>query len=93
LSEGERSIEGEIETRQSSRIPQPSTRLRNFVTYKIQYPIQDFISYTNISSKHTSFLTSITKAQEPNTYQEAITCPIWCKAMREELDALEKNKT
>jgi Integrase core domain/GAG-pre-integrase domain len=97
-SEGERSIEGEIEAKRSSRIPQPSTRLRDFVTYKVQYSIQDFISYTNISPKHTSFLTSITKVQELNTYQQAITCPIWtcpiwCKAMREELDALEKNKT
>jgi hypothetical protein len=35
-------------------------------------------------------LTSITKENEPNNYQEAIKNQVWCKAMEEELKALEK---
>jgi hypothetical protein len=46
LEEVEEGIE-EIFLRRSNRIPQISTRLRDFVTYKIHYPIQDFISYKN----------------------------------------------
>jgi hypothetical protein len=79
--------------RRSSRIPQPSTRLKDFITYKVQYPINNFISYHNISPHHISFLTSISKEREPYTYHEAIENPTWCKAMKEELEALEKNKT
>jgi hypothetical protein len=51
----------EILLRRSNRIPQASTRLRDFITYKIQYPIQDFISYENITPKYNAFLTSIEK--------------------------------
>jgi hypothetical protein len=36
------------------------------------------------------FLTSIEKKQEPNNYFEAIKNPVWTKAMKEELKALEK---
>jgi hypothetical protein len=79
--------------RWSNRIPQASTWLWDFVTYKVQYPIQDFISYENITPKYKAFLTSIEKQKEPNNYHEAITNPVWCKAMREELDVLEKNET
>jgi hypothetical protein len=82
--------EGEIEVRRSSRLPQPCTRLKDFITYKIQYPIQTYISYNNILSQHISFLISICKEQEPYTYLEAIKNLIWCKSMREELNALEK---
>jgi hypothetical protein len=38
-------------------------------------------------------LTSISKEQESKKFQEAITNPDWLKAMKEELKALEKNKT
>jgi hypothetical protein len=79
--------------RRSSRIPQPSTRFKDFITYKVQNPIQNYISYNNISSQHISFLTSICKEQEPYTYLEAIKNLVWCKAMREKLNALEKYKT
>jgi hypothetical protein len=82
-----------IGLRRSSRPTQPSTRLRNFVTNKITYPIQNFISYDNISTNYQVFLSSLSKVEEPNFFQEAITQPIWCKAMKEELKALEKNET
>jgi hypothetical protein len=82
-----------MELRRSSRIPQPSTRLKDFIICKVQYPIQNFISYDTISSQYLTFLSSINQEQEPNSYLEAQQNPIWCKAMKEELKALGKNKT
>ena len=79
-----------IVLRRSTRTHQPFTRLRDFVTYTVRYPIQDFVSYKNISPLYNAFLTSIEKEVEPNTYQEAIMNPVWCKAMKDELQALEK---
>jgi hypothetical protein len=38
-------------------------------------------------------LTVISKEVEPNTYQEALINPVWCKAMQEEIKSLEKNET
>jgi hypothetical protein len=38
-------------------------------------------------------LSSTSKEQEPTQYSEAIKNPKWYKAMEEELEALEKNKT
>jgi hypothetical protein len=37
-------------------------------------------------------LTSISKEQEPIFFRDAIENPKWCKAMEEELKALEKIK-
>lgn len=52
--------------RRLTRLTQPSIELRDFITYKIQHPIQNLISYENVSSQHKVFLTSISKEQEPN---------------------------
>jgi hypothetical protein len=35
-------------------------------------------------------LTSISNKKEPSNFEKIINQPIWCKAMKEELDALEK---
>jgi hypothetical protein len=82
----------ELPLRRSTREIQASTRLRDFITYKVSYPIQDYISYENISTNYKTFLTTISKGVEPH-YQEAMQDPKWCKVMQEELNALEKNKT
>jgi hypothetical protein len=54
-----------VPLRRSTREIHPSTRLREFLTYKVQYPIQDFITYENILIIHKAYLTSISKEQEP----------------------------
>jgi hypothetical protein len=64
--------------------------LKDFVTYSVQYPIQDYISYGNITNEHYVFLNSISQADEPQTFEIAKYKPNWCKAMDEELHALEK---
>lgn len=61
IKEEDNENEEEIVLRRLSKTPQPSTWLRNFITYTVQYPIQDFISYTNISPQYLSFLISISK--------------------------------
>jgi hypothetical protein len=89
--EEENEVEPEtMPPRRSTRAPQPSTRLRDFVTYEVQYHIQNFISYEKITPEYKAFLSSISKETEPNSYQDAITNPIWCKTMNKELKALEK---
>jgi hypothetical protein len=69
--------EPQIEIRRSIRALQPYTRLRDYVTYSVKYPIKNYISYENISCQHRAYLTSISKEQEPNRYHEAILCSNW----------------
>jgi hypothetical protein len=83
----------ESRVRRSSRRIQPSSKLRDFVSYKVTYPIQNFISYDQISAKHKAFLTSLSHQEEPKHFQEALSQPVWCETMKEELRALEKNNT
>jgi hypothetical protein len=96
-SQGNESLEESIEeitpVRRSSRELQLLTRLRDFVTYTVNYPIQKSLFYDKISINRKAYLTSTSKEQEPTQYNEAIKNPKWCKAIEEKLDALEKNKT
>jgi hypothetical protein len=64
ISQANEEQEEDIEVvplRRSTWETQPSTRLREFLSYKVQYPIQDFITYENISINHKAYLTSISK--------------------------------
>jgi hypothetical protein len=72
VSDDNHDNEEEIELKRSSRIPWTSTRLRDFITYKVRYHIQDFISYDNISSQYMVFVSFISQGQEPINYLEAI---------------------
>ena len=57
------------------------------------FPISDRISYDKLSTPHRAFVTSITNLSEPRNYQEAMTSPEWCDAMKAEIKALELNDT
>jgi hypothetical protein len=85
--------EKEMLLRRSNRQPQSSTRLKDYITYSVNYPIQDYILYNNVSHDHYTFIITLSKIEEPTNYEMARTNPNWCKAMREELYALEKNQT
>jgi Reverse transcriptase (RNA-dependent DNA polymerase) len=74
-------------------VPRASSRLRDFVTYKVCYPIQDFIIYDNVAPQYKALLTSISNQKGPSNFEEVINQPVWCKTMKEELDALERNET
>jgi NADH dehydrogenase/NADH:ubiquinone oxidoreductase subunit G len=86
----EETQEREMTLRRSNRQPQPSIRLKNYVTYLVKYPIQDYILYKNVSHNHYTFITALSKIEEPTNYEMARTNPNWCKIMRDELYALEK---
>jgi hypothetical protein len=83
----------EVQIRRSSRQTRPSSRLKDFVMYLIQYPIQDYISYENITYGHYIFLNALSQSKVPKVYEKARLDPKLCKAMDKELDALEKNQT
>jgi hypothetical protein len=74
----------------SSRQIQPSSRLRDFMTYTVQYPIQEYISYKNISQEYYTFFNLLLKIKEPHSYEIVKLDQEWCEAMDEELHALEK---
>jgi Reverse transcriptase (RNA-dependent DNA polymerase)/gag-polypeptide of LTR copia-type/Integrase core domain/GAG-pre-integrase domain/Retrotransposon gag protein len=57
------------------------------------YKISNHMSYHSFSPSHMTFVSSVTSHEEPSTYQQATTDPKWRKAMKEEIEALEKNKT
>ncbi|XP_028779846.1 uncharacterized protein LOC114736223 [Neltuma alba] len=58
-----------------------------------RYPIEKYMSYENISSSYLCFLCSIDSISEPQSYKEAVKDINWVKAMKEEIEALEHNKT
>jgi hypothetical protein len=79
--------------RRSTRQTQPSIRLRDYVSHQVMYHIQDYISYNNISHQCRVFLSQITNQSEPTMFEEAKISSVWCKAMKEEFQVLEKNNT
>jgi Reverse transcriptase (RNA-dependent DNA polymerase)/Integrase core domain/gag-polypeptide of LTR copia-type/GAG-pre-integrase domain len=79
--------------RRSTRTRQPSTRLRDFVSHQVLYPIQDFINYNKVSPTYQTYLSKLDGNNEPNSYDEAKQQTIWIQAMNEELKALEQNNT
>lgn len=61
--EGENKNLEEIPLRRSIQTTQPSTRLRDLVTYKVEYLIQKFVTYDNVFSNYEVFLSSISNQQ------------------------------
>ncbi|KAJ4769381.1 hypothetical protein LUZ62_053638 [Rhynchospora pubera] len=58
-----------------------------------RYPINHCVTCNKFSHAHRVFLNAITKETEPGHFGEAIKCEKWCEAMRNEIDALERNNT
>jgi len=56
------------------------------------YPIVKFVT-CNFSPSYQNFVAVITNIVEPRYYHEAAKDPLWQKAMVEEIQALEENKT
>jgi Reverse transcriptase (RNA-dependent DNA polymerase) len=79
--------------RKSARQIRPPVKLRDYVSQQVMYPIQDFISYNRVSSAYPAYLSNITNKTEPTNFSEANQSSNWRKAMKEELQALEKNDT
>ena len=58
-----------------------------------KYPTSAYISYSNLSTSYTTFITNMSSVVVPSSIQEALSQPEWKKAVHEEMEALEKNQT
>ena len=57
------------------------------------YPLSHYVSLKHLSPAHKNFIVSLNTAIIPNIVSEALIKREWKDAMREEMSALEKNKT
>ncbi|XP_074290436.1 uncharacterized protein LOC141617153 [Silene latifolia] len=57
------------------------------------YALANYVSCNKFSSKHRAFLEAITTGVESPTFRAALADPRWCKAMADEIAALENNAT
>ncbi|KAE8667889.1 GPI transamidase subunit PIG-U isoform 2 [Hibiscus syriacus] len=62
-------------------------------TCTTKHPSYLFMTYKHLSPNHKAFLTSLNTTTITKTIFEALENENWKKAMKEEMDALEKNKT
>ncbi|KAL6278328.1 hypothetical protein ACE6H2_021929 [Prunus campanulata] len=79
--------------RNPARDRHPPIRLQDYVTYNAKHPITNFVSYHKLSPRHAAFLSAISSAHDPQSFQEANLQEVWRKAMKEELQALDDNNT
>ena len=77
--------------RVSLRTRQASSRMQDYITYNVKYPISRFMSYHRLFPSYSVFLTSISAIQEPKTFHEVQSQAVWQQAMNEELKALTEN--
>ena len=71
----------------------PPIKMQDFVTFAARHPISNSLTYQQLSSDHTSFLSTISNVREPRHFQEANTQDEWKCAMSDELLALAQNQT
>ncbi|XP_029129864.1 uncharacterized protein LOC109816369 isoform X2 [Cajanus cajan] len=58
-----------------------------------KYPISQYVCTNNLSDKHRSFIAAIDATEIPTSIQEAMKLEHWTQAMKEEMNALERNST
>ena len=58
-----------------------------------RYPMSKYVSYEGLSPSFRSFVANISAIQIPSNIHDALKVPKWRAAVREEVQALEKNGT
>ena len=69
------------------------TLASSHLTYRTPYPLHSYLSYSNCSPSHTAFCLSISGTYEPTSFKESNQVDCWKRAMKAELEALDRNKT
>ncbi|GMJ05358.1 hypothetical protein HRI_004205000 [Hibiscus trionum] len=90
-----------VHPRRSTRIPHQPSYLRNYYcgsnsinnVVSPVYPIEDYLSTAKLSSSYKSFVANISSEHEHVFYHQAARFLEWRAAMKEELQAMENNKT
>ncbi|VAH22706.1 unnamed protein product [Triticum turgidum subsp. durum] len=59
----------------------------------LEHDISNYVTYEALSPSFRAFVASLQAVIVPKDWKEARQDPKWCEAMREELEALRKNKT
>ncbi|XP_068651725.1 uncharacterized protein [Aristolochia californica] len=77
----------------SKDLPPTSSNAMADSTIGTLYPLSNFVSYSRLTSKHTTFVFALSTIFEPKTFTQAIKIPHWRTAMAEEITTLETNKT
>lgn len=82
--------------RKSSRTYIQPIWLRDYVTTQKEtskYPITNSISYDKVTPKYQKYLTKFSILVEPRSLKQAAKDARWIEAMKQEIKALEDNKT
>lgn len=66
------------------------TKINN-VTSKINFPLENYLSFSKPSNSHRSFLINLIENKEPKSYSQAMQSAEWCESMANEIQALESN--
>lgn len=70
-----------------------SIAMRKDIRFCTKHPIQDYVSFGNLSSKYYAFVSKLDNSLiEPKNVHEALTLLKWRDAIQEEIRALEKNE-
>ncbi|XP_060172784.1 uncharacterized protein LOC132603658 isoform X2 [Lycium barbarum] len=88
----------EVHTRRSSRIKSPPLRMKDFITIQkptsdTSYSLANHILYDHLLANNQAFIVASSTEVEPAFYAEVVADPRWVDAMKQEIDALESNKT
>ncbi|KAL4367961.1 hypothetical protein GQ457_05G011320 [Hibiscus cannabinus] len=92
-----------FQTRKSSRVTQKPSYLKEYfcnsavnsgkANVSCNYPIEDCISTSRLTTSYMTFVANISSAYEPSFFHQAVKFPEWRTAMDEELQAMENLKT
>ncbi|KAJ0890287.1 putative RNA-directed DNA polymerase [Helianthus annuus] len=86
--------EGQNTVRKSSRKVLFPQKFNEYVVEgKVRYGIEKVVNYAKLSFDNFSFVSSLNKSVEPNSFNEAVKDPRWVEAMNSEMEALNRNNT
>lgn len=65
--------------------------MQDCITYIVEYPVTNFLSYHQLSLEYYAFPTTISNTHEPNNFLEAQSQAVWQQAINEELTTLAES--